>query len=371
MNSPLRLRTHTLLVGAAVTMAPVLQACSGGGTTTATDSDTGKSDGNSADAISTDAGKDVANVKRVQKWGVYSLPSGAKARAIAALPGQPGSYLLVGDAGKAWRLDDTLLVDEPIEGIDANLAAAWVSSDGAWFVAGANSTIARHDDKGWVVDQSVAPQTLSFRALGGSSAKDVWAVGKDKAAWRFDGSVWTAQDVSPTAGPSLEGAEFTSVAVAGGEVWLGATLGNGTGALVHGKEQAWQAIATEQGVAALWVSNDGKTVVVAGGQSTNKPFLALVEGNAIKPQEAKLAGGYFTSLAGTTSTAIWAAGTGGSLRAFDGKAWAYENIQHPAGTPIDKQFKATETLLGLAVKTGDERAVLAVDKVYRWGQQPQ
>ena len=78
-----------------------------------------------------------------------------------------------------------------------------------------------------------------------------------------------------------------------------------------------------------------------------------------------------SSIGGLSANQIWAAGTGGSLRAFDGKQWSYETIQHLPGTPIDKQFKATETLWGVAVTAGDERAVLAVDKIYRWGQQPQ
>jgi hypothetical protein len=350
-------------------------AC-GTGKTAVTPVDAGKASDVQADSVDAGDVADVGGGPKVLRWTAYPTGSNNKLRGIAGIPGKPGSYVAVGDAASVWRLDDTELTTVPLTEIaGTNLRAIWISSSGTWFVAGEGSTVLHHNAQGWNVRDDVAPaQPVQFAGISGSSDTDVWAVGSSHAVWHFSGepAAWLADEASPTgvdlAIPATT--SFTCVTVpAPGEVWIGASLAQG-GAVLHGSGGKWTAFATEQAPTAIWASGSGASasVIVAGG--TDTAYVAMLDKGAFVKQKPGWPQGFY-SLAGLTPTQVWAGASKGQLRQYDGTAWKVEDIKSPPGTKPADTFAASETLIGLAIHSSDERAVATPTQLYRWAKQSQ
>lgn len=338
----------------------------------AADADAGASADTSADAVA-DAAADVATGPLVKRWTTHANPVAGKLRAVAAVPGKPGSYVAVGDAANVVRLDGNQLASVELTQVGtANLHSVWIAPDGAWFVAGDASTLLRHDDKGWVLAGEVPPTpAVQFNGIAGTSGQDVWAVGGNRAVWHHDGTTWLATDVTPTAGvvdlPLGVTASYTCVATRSpGDVWIGVSLAQG-GAVLHGLAGKWTAIVTDSAPAAIWPAEDGK-VFIAGG--TNEAYVAILQGGSFVKQDKIGWSQGFNAIAGLSATQVWAAGTKGQLRFFDGTAWKVDDIKAPFGTKPADVFAATETLQGIALHAADERAVISNSALYRWAKQP-
>lgn len=320
-----------------------------------------------------------AGPPRVLKWAVYPTGSAAKVRAVAAIPGKSGQYIAVGDAANVWHFDDTAVSNvAPTSVGTSTLRGVWVAPSGTVFVAGDGSALLRRDAKGWELAGEVPP-TVQFSAVTGVSDNDAWAVGSDLAAWKFDGTVWQAQAVSPTDAPDgaalTPDADFTCAFARGGDVWLGASVGS-AGVVLHGSGGSWTAWALTHKPAAIWASEPvaalgGKPrVFVVGGDTT--AFVAIREDKGFVAQtngqlQWQLG---FTGVSGIGGT-VWATALKGQLRRWQDGAWSIDLIKSPPGTkPSAEVNPGSANLIGVAIHGVDERVVVTASQIFRWGKQP-
>jgi len=319
----------------------------------------------------------------VQKWAALPLVGGTKLNAIAPVPGKSGSYVVVGESAGAWQLDGATFTSiAPTDIGTANLRGVWVAADGTVFAAGQGSALLRRDEQGWNLAGEVpAAPPVQFNAVAGSAANDVWAVGEDTQAWRFDGTVWAPVAVSPTTlevGAELvPEADFTCLhVVTKGEVWIGAKTNKG-GLVLHGNQGKWHAFSLAEAPLGIWVSapvaslGNAPRVFVVGATSGAKNFVALREGTgSFVVQDKVLWQLGFTGVAGVGEGPAWATARKGQLRKWQAGVFSVEEIKSPPFTKPSEAIQLGNTdLLGLAIHDADERAVLSANTVYRWGKQ--
>lgn len=324
----------------------------------------------------TDTAVDQADTTEVAsgtlKWTQTSSGSTSKIRAVAVVPGKPGQYAVVGENAKAWLFDGTQLNEiSPTIVPGAKLRGVWVGADGTIFAAGTAGALITYDGKSWSATGETPPDA-QFMGVSGFG-KEVWAVGDKHAAWKGDGSSWLPGEVSTTL--SIDGADitkdsnFTCVYVAAADdIWIGAEPGvNSAGVVLHGKPGAWKAYPTPVAPVGLYAS--GTTAIVVGGGSSDD-YAAKLDGDKFVKQDVAGAKGIF-SVSGLDATAIWATAATGNLRKYDGKSWTAQYIKSPPGTkPDDAIDVGGANLVGVAVQSADELAIVGPFYLYRWGRQP-
>lgn len=322
-----------------------------------------------------DTAADAADASEVKagtlKWTQASTGSTSKIRAVASIPGKVGQYAAVGDNAKVWLYDGSQLNEIPPTIVPgAMLRSVWVGADGTIFAAGTAGALITYDGKIWSATGETPPDA-QFTGISGFG-KEVWAVGEKHAAWKGDGSTWLPGQVSTTV--SIDAAEitkesdFTCVYVAAADdIWIGATPGvNSVGVVLHGKPGAWKAYPTPVVPVGLYAS--GTTAMVVGG--TVGDYVAKLDGDKFVKQDVAWAQG-FLSVNGLDGNAIWATAAKGQMRKYDGKSWSPEYIASPPGTkPDDAIDVGGLNLVGVAVQSADERAVVSPFYLYRWGRQP-
>lgn len=368
-----------------LTMALALAAC-GSSKAASTPGADAHADAADVGTAPQDVAKDAPTVPSTLKWVVYPSGSTAKMRAIAADPSHPGSYVIAGASAHVWRLDGTELSEHSPTNIgSSNLRAAWVAADGTAFVAGEGNALLRQDGDAWALAEELpASPAVQFTGVCGASSKEVWAVGENAAAWRWDGSAWLPETVSVT--ESVDGAlfgvnpSFSAVFVRGAnDVWIAGGPGAASaGFVVHGTGSgAWKAWAVDQVPSALWVSEAVPSlgakarVFVVGGSAED--YVAILDDKAFVRQDNKLLQWKqgFLGIGGASADLAWATSTKGQLRKYDHGTWSLDGIQSPVGTkPSEAISVAAIDLRAVAVLNADERAVLSDFKVFRWGMQP-
>ena len=368
-----------------LTLTLALAACSSSKVASSVGSDA-HADTADVGPIAQDVAKDVASVPSALKWAAYPSGSTAKMRAMAVDPSRPGSYVIAGASGHVWRLDGTVLSDHSPTNIgSSNLRSAWVAADGTAFVSGEGNALLRQDGDGWALAEELpSSPAVQFTGISGASSKDVWAVGENAAAWRWDGSAWLPETVSVT--ESVDGAlfgvnpSFSAVFVRGAnDVWIAGGPGAASaGFVVHGTGSgAWKAWAVDQVPAALWVSEAVPAlgakarVFVVGGSAQD--YVAILEDKAFVRQDNKLLQWKlgFLGVGGASADLAWVTSTKGQLRRYDHGTWSLDGIQSPVGTKPDQAISVSGTdLRAVAVLSADERAILSDFMVFRWGMQP-
>jgi hypothetical protein len=141
------------------------------------------------------------------------------------------------------------------------------------WATGDQGFLGRYDGAG--VFQPVAGgDGATFRALGCSSARDVWAVG-DYAVWHFDGNVWAS-----VVTPNINAQPWRAVSVGPDEVWIGGE----TGFLLHSPDHSdWEAVLSPAGVTfygayGLWESEPGDLYLVGSQQRPRQAVLLRFDG---------------------------------------------------------------------------------------------
>src|SRR6478609_8780926 len=124
--------------------------------------------------------------------------------------------------GLAWgatQFDDSL-----------TLRAIWGSSKHDVYVVGANNTLQHYDGASWSQVHLTLGAAIDFTSVHGTSAKDVWVVGLSRAALHYDGGAWVT--MTP---PTMD--VFRSVWSSAEDVWV---LGDAT--LNHFDRQSWSTV---------------------------------------------------------------------------------------------------------------------------------
>lgn len=360
------------LVGAGLALA-LLASCSDGGGNN-DDVDAGALD--ALDAGASDAAADAAEqdvgAPTTLKWGEYSAPVLADLTAVAAVPGEPGAYVLVGEENTVLRFDGaTFVADAPAGLGQADLRGVWVTPAGRTIVAGDGSALAVADEDGWTVAGEVPPTpAVRFRAVAGNADDLAWAVGEAAAAWRFDGTVWAPEEVSVTG--VTDATTFVDVAVGADDtVWLlGREAGADAGVLVRGGPGAWQS----------WPLDGAPRALAIGDGEAGAP-VAVVVGGTLEAWGTVFDGTDFKSLGsselqwqqafGTVAyrDGRFIAGAKGQLRALEAGAWSIVDVKSPVGTrdpigPIGDDF------VGIAIAGPEELLAITPFAAYRYGQQP-
>lgn len=93
----------------------------------------------------------------------------------------------VGEKGRIARWSDAGWSDGP-QLTESNLNAVWGDGDSTWFV-GDEGTFLKFDGQGWSANPRAAQQ---LKRLWGTSARDVWAAGRELMHW--DGDSWQVVD---------------------------------------------------------------------------------------------------------------------------------------------------------------------------------
>jgi hypothetical protein len=148
-------------------------------------------------------------------------------------------------------------------------------------------------------------------AIHGSSATDIWAVGRQGNALHRDGTGWTriATDATTVTlndvwvhGPSLAVAvgDSGTVRMWNGSAW--STMSSGTSAALT---SVWGS-----GPSDIWAAGAGGTLLRFNGTA----WLPVASGTTAN----------LNAVWGTSSTAVWAAGNNGTLLRFDGTRWTSE-----------------------------------------------
>ncbi|HZI13223.1 MAG TPA: hypothetical protein VE153_22775 [Myxococcus sp.] len=212
--------------------------------------------------------------------------------------------------GGTWSgvdLGNPLTNSERLTGVyAASPSAVWVVSAEDFSVT--NGRIRRWNGSSTSQEHVLEGQVL--HAVHGSSASDVWAVGKGGAAVHRDGAGWTSIPTGVTTTLYDVWVQGPSLAVAVGD--------SGTIQLWNGS--AWSAMTSGTRVPLNSVWGSGPTDIWAAGASGT---LLHFDGTRWSPA----CSGTTASLSavwGVSSSAVWAAGSNGTLLRFDGTKWRPE-----------------------------------------------
>lgn len=312
------------------------------------------------------------------QWRRYEPSEAIKMRAVAAVPGKPGHYVIVGDEARVWRFDGSTFSQLKPTGIgQADLFAVWVAGDGTIVVGGAANSLLTFDGSVWQPAPVNPAQPVTFRAIAGGGGQ-IWAVGDGRAAWRHDGTTWLAETVTVTAGDGAgiaAAANFVGVDVDGaGEAWIAADQGAASAAVVVRQEGGkWLGASLALTASDIWLAPGADkdpvgNVLVAGGVS--EPLVAIWDGKAfaaISSDDLNWKLG-FNKLAGLDAERVWVAGLKGQLRRRDGKVWQEVNVKSAPG--VVPPFSATKDLYDVAVHGEEELLVLSAFNLHRFGVQP-
>ena len=312
------------------------------------------------------------------QWRRYEPVESTKMRAVAAVPGKPGQYVVVGDEARVWRFDGRKFTNLQPTGIGkADLYAVWVTEDGVIAVGGTANSLLTFDGAVWQPAPVNPAQPVTFRAISGGGGQ-LWAVGDGGSAWRQEGDTWLAEAVTVTAGDGAgiaSSANFVGVAVDGaGKAWIAADQGaDSASVVVHQVGKKWLGSALANNAGDVWLAagadKDAKgKVFVAGG--TNDPLVAIWDGKgfvevSLDDLNWKLG---FNKIAGLDAERVWVAGLKGQLRRRDGKVWQVVNVASAPG--VTPSFSATKDLYDVAVHSEEELLVLSAFTLYRFGVQP-
>ncbi|MFL5306708.1 MAG: hypothetical protein ACJ8F1_15940 [Polyangia bacterium] len=257
------------------------------------------------------------------------VPTGTGATLVGVWGGSPKSVWMLGEQGQLlhWEGERILRVDDPLtlhasppaedlaDDMAATYAGLWGDGHQLWMVGGARHkrqspgdlrggevAIVRQFTGGrWHAD--VIKGAPPLEAIWGRTANDIWAVGRDLSrdpsaqsrALHYDGHAWSAAPAIPAAWLAAGPAHFRTVT------------------------------AFDTGinpVGPLWKAKSGPVWILQGDAVAR---LATVPAVAAQPAEGDRlfkGVGPVRDLFGTDDGQVWVVGARGTLRRFDGQAWA-------------------------------------------------
>ncbi len=249
------------------------------------------------------------------EWTPYPI---ATVNTLSAVWGSaPDDIWAVGAAGTIVHWDGTAWSPQP-SGTQANLSAVWGSRSGDVWAVGSNATssppspqgVTLHwDGTGWsqvVCCDAPDAGSAELRAIWGSAASDVWAVGAAGSAIHWDGVSWNP--VTVTASDNT----LTSIwGSSSHDVWIG-----GAGELVHYDGTGFTSAPFFGTVDGLWGSaaNDVWNVAASG-----------VVNHWDGREWALVSSGTTNDLAhvwGSGAAEAWAVGPAGTVLNWNGLGWS-------------------------------------------------
>lgn len=167
----------------------------------------------------------------------------------------------------------------------------------------------------WCWDDAPAVEQRTLRAVGGSSATDVWAVGDGGTIRRWDGASWRVVP-SPTS-DALRAIDVVSA--------TDVTIAAAAGVLWHYDGATWTQRLTPTGSSASALWRDATGSLWAAGENGSLSTDAAV----LTPHPLRVAA---TALHGASASSVWHAGVFNTASRWNGSSWSHMLIgDYPRG----------------------------------------
>ena len=218
----------------------------------------------------------------------------------------PVNFTLTGTAVNGTDYDSGVVWAPQASGVSTGLRAVWGSDASNVWAVGDGGVILKWNGTTWTAQTSGT--TNALRAVWGTSATSVWAVGDNGTVLKWDGSTWNAQTSGTT--NALRGVWGLSAT----SVW--AVGDNGTILKWNGTTWAAQTSGVATALYAVWGFDTTHVWAVGAGGVVrfwnNATWAAQTSGTT-----ETLRGVW-----GTSATSIWACGTAGKIIKGSGTTWS-------------------------------------------------
>lgn len=236
--------------------------------------------------------------------GAFTLVSTGQIRNLNSIWGGGAELYIVGDGGTIIHGVSNVLSNESSP-VATDLYDVF-STGGIGYAVGAGGRVLRRTSS-WAADTS--PTTVELRGVYGNSTNDVWALGAQGTAVRWNGAMWTASN------PPAFGT-FTMRGISGGGGGPLYAIDSFGG--IYSYSTAWaqvRSMSTDdlQGVAVI-----SGTPYVAG----NNVGGLIMHYTGSSWQRDVQGGIGFRGVAGTGPTELWAVGEAGAIWQSDGTTWS-------------------------------------------------
>ncbi len=198
-----------------------------------------------------------------RRWGNIPAPTRANLRGVFGTG--PNDIWLVGDLGTVLHWDGSRLLAES-SGTTNQLEAVWARPGGVVWVAGLNSTLAMRSATGQWSLFAPAIASVNFRAIAGTGALDVWAVG-DREVERFNGVKFVTVPISLPGGVTFSSVFVSApdAVVAAGNAGLYATWDGGSWGVQQLNNNPIGRALFGSGATDLWLTTDRGVYRWVGG----------------------------------------------------------------------------------------------------------
>jgi len=231
---------------------------------------------------------------------------------------------LGGSMGTIEAFDGSSWTSEPTPAPGAIMALWALGPDDVWACAG--TSILHHDGAQWtVVADTEADGLRSTTGIWASGPQDVYVVGDDAIAVRWDGTATTRIPLPESSNTHIFG-------TAADDIWISGTFG-----LTHYDGAEWTSVDDPElgfGATGVWGSAPDDVWIATDDES-----VVHYDGSVYETVEPRRFIGSIAALWGTGPDDVWSVGTAGSIGHYDGTAW--EELEHQAiGSPQLRQLFA-------------------------------
>ncbi|MET0384359.1 MAG: hypothetical protein ABW321_00295 [Polyangiales bacterium] len=193
------------------------------------------------------------------------------------------------------------------------LRAVWGSSASDVWAVGNDGALLHYDGHAWSAARS--DTTSHLTGVSGTAADDVWAVGENGAVLHYDGRVWRVLD------DARDGVTLLTVSsLSRSDVWVAGLSDNA--AIVRryhdGAVAETQALPGSTGIWRAWPVSPTDMWFVGSDRQANSFIMHLQDG---KWEHRPLRGGPMRAVFGVASNDVWAGAYDGSLHHWDGNKW--------------------------------------------------
>lgn len=239
------------------------------------------------------------------------------------------------DGGSTWT--------SVASGVRVTLRGVWGSAANDVWAVGDGGTVIRWNGTSWST-VAVAGVTANLQAIHGSGAAAIWAVGANATILRWDGTAWSEQDAPSGVTDDLFGvwAASNGSAMAVGERGRGLRFNPGNSTWVNNATGAGNTVIMQ----AVWGTGANSIWAVGTGGE-----IRFWNGTTWTSQPSGTAANLF-GVHGAAANQVWAVGAGGDLVFFNGTSWAVQD------SDTNQNLLAVDVVSGSqALAVGNRRAV--------------